>query len=498
MKKLLLDLINKYFNIIAANWAEKVLKSFRNKFTKEQIEHSVKENLNLFKEILSGTEDSLIDKHLILIYEELSRLDLTLLEVSNVFSIGRNEIINRLESEEKRNTDSLFLIGFIDELFEEVFARFSMMHQEKKTYELSKNIDRLTQKLEQNQQYLQNILQTADSAIMVIDKDESIVAWNEGAQNIFGYTKEDVLNKPSSFLIPNKDKYKKELDFIISEVNKSGKVQILETERTTKSGDLIPVQLNVTRLQNAKGNYYGRTVVIKDVTEVKRLQQQVDQSEKLAVIGQLAAGVAHEIGNPLTSISSLVQILQRKNEDKFSANLLKNIKENIDRISKIVRELVDLSRPPSNIEELTQVTDIIKTALGIVKYDKRVKEVQFVTKFDEKSPFVKIVPDQLLQVFINIFINSLDAIEGRGKIKVISSHDEKHIYIEFIDNGCGIDESILKKIFDPFFTTKEAGKGTGLGLAISYNIIKKLNGDIVVSSTVGKGSKFSVILPINK
>jgi signal transduction histidine kinase len=256
--------------------------------------------------------------------------------------------------------------------------------------------------------------------------------------------------------------------------------------------------LNVTKLPGSNGDSAGRTVIIRDFTEVKKLQQQVDQSEKLAVIGQLAAGVAHEIGNPLTSISAIVQILQRKAPDDFFSEQLSTIKENIDRISKIVRELVDFSRPPSHEKTIIQITDIIKTAIGIVKYDKRVKKVDFNVKLDNDAPLILLVPDQLLQVFVNILINALDAIEGNGEIKVETSHDDENVYVIIEDNGCGIDEITLNKIFDPFFTTKAVGKGTGLGLSVSYGIIKKFHGDIFVESEINKGTKFTIKIPIEE
>lgn len=343
--------------------------------------------------------------------------------------------------------------------------------------------------------YLQNVFQHLDSAVMVVDNNEKFVAWNNGAHKIFGYTQEEILGKNSFALLPPGEKFKDELNEIVKEVKVNGYAKLIETERLTKDNRVIPVQLNVARLPGENNEYLGRTIVITDVTEVKRLQQQVDQSEKLAVIGQLAAGVAHEIGNPLASISSIVQILQRKSNDKFISDQLVNVKDNINRISKIVRELVDLSRPPSQDLLITQINEVVKTAVGIVKYDKRVKKVEFKTYLDPNLPMIEIVPDQLVQVFINILINSLDAINGYGIIKVKSFYDDKNIYISISDNGTGIDNQVIRKIFDPFFTTKQVGKGTGLGLSVSYGIIKKFNGEILVNSSIGEGSEFQIQIP---
>ena len=311
---------------------------------------------------------------------------------------------------------------------------------------------------------------------------------------MFGYSENEVINQSSTFLMPDDEKFVRELEYIIAETKNNGSVHIVDTERKTKDGKIIPVQLKVTQMQTADGLNCGRTMIMQDVSQVKQLQQQVDQSEKLAVIGQLAAGVAHEIGNPLTSISALVQILQRKSKDANLTKQLITIKDNIDRISKIVRELVDFSRPSGDDKELLQVNDVVKTAVGIVKYDKRVKNVEFKTHFSKHIPTVFAVPDQLLQVYVNILINALDAINGEGKIEVTTYLDDVYISTDIKDDGCGMTEEVMNKIFNPFYTTKQVGKGTGLGLSVSYGIIKKMHGKILVKSKINEGSTFTVKL----
>jgi len=307
-----------------------------------------------------------------------------------------------------------------------------------------------------------------------------------------------VIGKNSALLLPHGKKYELELKQIQQDAKDNSYTKIMETERKTKDGRILSVRLSVSKLPGKDSTYSGRSIIIKDFTEFKKLQAQIDQSEKLVVIGQLAAGVAHEIGNPLASISSLVQILQRKTQDQFFSEQLSNIKENIDRISKIVRELVDFSRPPSYEKTLQDATEIIKTAIGIVKYDKRIRKVKFETDLKQSLPKVFIAADQLLQVFVNILINALDAIEGNGIITIKSDFDKKNIYVDISDNGCGMNEATVKKIFDPFFTTKEVGKGTGLGLSVSYGIIKQFNGEIKVKSKLMEGSTFTIILPFEK
>jgi len=385
-------------------------------------------------------------------------------------------------------------MGFLDEVIEQIFARYSMLYQSTQIKEIEYDRDRLAKKLDINQQYLDTILYKSDTAIAVIDCDEKFVSWNHGAEKMFGYSEKEVVGQPSTFLMSGDKKYADELAYIIQETKEKGSVQIVDTERKTKDGKTIPVQLKVTQMSTANGESCGRTLIMQDKTDIKQLQQQVDQSEKLAVLGQLAAGVAHEIGNPLTSISALVQLIQRKNEDEKLTDQLITIKDNIDRISKIVRELVDFSRPPGEDKELLQINDVVKTAVGIVKYDKRVKNVEFQTNFSHELPSIFAVPDQLLQVCVNILINALDAINGEGEIEVKTYLNDIFICIDIKDNGCGMKQNVIDKIFNPFFTTKDVGKGTGLGLSVSYGIIKKMRGKILVESKVNEGSTFTVKL----
>lgn len=231
--------------------------------------------------------------------------------------------------------------------------------------------------------------------------------------------------------------------------------------------------------------------------ELREAQFQISHQEKMASLGLMAAGVAHEIGNPLTSISSMAQIIKRRVKDIEIVDYLNTILKNIERISKIVRELVDFARPSSYETTFVDINELIRNAVGIVKYDRRAKYAQIDLQLDENLPTVYLVADQLLQVFINILINAVDAIkEEEGKITIRSFLNEDRIHIYFSDTGSGIPKENLNKIFEPFFTTKKVGKGTGLGLSVSYGIIKNFNGSISVNSTFGQGSTFKIELPV--
>ena len=219
-------------------------------------------------------------------------------------------------------------------------------------------------------------------------------------------------------------------------------------------------------------------------------------------IGTLAAGIAHEVGNPLASISALVQVAQRNTEDEFISEKLGLVKSQITRISKIIKDLVDFSRP-SNFEfQLTDINESIKEAVEITKVGTKAKDIEFSVNLSSDIPSLPLVADQIQQVFVNILLNAVDAImESKTKnenkrISVESSLEDDEVILTFEDTGPGIEQKNLSKIFEPFFTTKEQGKGTGLGLWVSYGIVKSFRGDIKVKSKSGKGTTFIINLPI--
>jgi signal transduction histidine kinase len=267
--------------------------------------------------------------------------------------------------------------------------------------------------------------------------------------------------------------------------------------RTNNEIQILANEFELMRTRLKESYHDMEKKIHKRTRELQEAQAQISHQEKMASLGMMAAGIAHEIGNPLTSISSMAQVIKRKNDDQNIRDYVTNILKNIERISRIVRELVDFSRPSSYEEAPCDINEIIKSAVGIIKYDRRSKNITYSLTLEPELPKTIIVSDHLLQVFLNILINSVDASEGYGdKIIVKSFKKNGNIHIEISDKGCGIPVHMQKKIFEPFFTTKEVGRGTGLGLTVSYGFIKKLNGEINVKSEEGKGSTFVVIIPV--
>ena len=235
----------------------------------------------------------------------------------------------------------------------------------------------------------------------------------------------------------------------------------------------------------------------KMTTNLEKSQKQIIQSEKLASLGRLAAGVAHEINTPLTNISNSAQILMRKmDEDDPKKERLEVIEENIDVATKIVRGLLEFARQPKPKFEDVEIDELLTRTLKMLKY--QFKNIKIDVNLDIDLPSILGDPGQLQQVFINILSNSCQAMQDGGELSIFIRKSEAFVEIEVKDTGHGIPKENISKIFDPFFTSREYGEGTGLGLFISLGIIEKHNGRIDVKSKIGKGTTVIIKLPMGK
>jgi two-component system NtrC family sensor kinase len=238
---------------------------------------------------------------------------------------------------------------------------------------------------------------------------------------------------------------------------------------------------------------------------LQRTQAQLIRSAKLAAIGELAAGVAHEINNPLTSIMGFTRLLlQKVDDDDPMKEDLQIIDREAARTKAIVRGLLDFARQREPRLESADVNEIVRTTMALVHHQAKGKGVIIKESFDETLPLVSLDANQIEQVFLNIVTNAIQAMPEGGELKVMTAYRPHAVdgadcvAVEFHDTGTGIAEENLPRIFDPFFTTKEVGQGTGLGLSISYGIVASHGGWIEVETKVGQGSTFKVMLPAAK
>lgn len=340
----------------------------------------------------------------------------------------------------------------------------------------------LTVVREHDRQY-QRILDSSADAVLIINADYIVRYINPSALELLRRTKQDTLHADASNFIPlgtlNPDLEKTEMEW----VHGTSRNQILNG--------------TVTALRDSSGKVESYLIVIRDLTERALRQAQMERSERLASLGHMAAGVAHEIGNPLTAISSMVQLLQRRTTDFGQKEQLAQIRTNIGRITQIVRDLVDFSRPKPVAVEPVYAHVLVNEVIGLLKHDARCRNILFDTSEVEPVPVVMAVPDKLFQVMVNLILNAVDATQGQPspEVRIRVGSSDRHIEIGVVDNGKGIPEELQTRIFEPFFTTKEVGKGTGLGLSVSHHIIEQFGGTLLLTSVPGR-TEFRISLPL--
>ncbi len=243
-------------------------------------------------------------------------------------------------------------------------------------------------------------------------------------------------------------------------------------------------------------NYMADSIKKRDERLKEYAQQEIMKSERLAIIGQLAAGVAHEINNPLGGILIYSHLLLEDLEEKDPRREnLEKIVNQATRCKEIVKGLLDFARQTEPEIKVSDINKIVDEVLSLIENQAIFQNIKITKKISQPLPPVMLDKAQIQQVFMNIILNGAEAMDGQGELTIETSSDEKFVETKFTDTGCGISEENVGKLFEPFFSNKKTGHGTGLGLAISYGIIKKHNGEINVNSEVGKGSTFTIRLP---
>ncbi|KPP97069.1 MAG: Histidine kinase-, DNA gyrase B-, and HSP90-like ATPase [Bacteroidetes bacterium HLUCCA01] len=333
------------------------------------------------------------------------------------------------------------------------------------------------------------ILDNTSEAVVVTDANHKITFWNKAASAILGWKREEVVGFSITTILRLP---------AVAAIAPHGNQEI-EIEVRDKSGKNRFLSVSVNTLQDENSRPESHTYLMRDLTERAIRQAQMERNERLASLGHMAAGVAHEIGNPLTAISSVIQLLQRRIQDPVQLRQLERVRENISRITKIVRDLVDFSRPASPEVSRLNVNDPIRDSIGLLRHDARCRNVDFQLQLQPDLPTIQAVPDHFYQVMLNLLLNAVDATAETTKpvIRISTLVVSGQIEIAVNDNGPGIPASVKSQIFEPFFTTKQVGKGTGLGLAVSHTIISGMGGTLEADSVPGN-TTFKISIPIQK
>ena len=366
-------------------------------------------------------------------------------------------------------------------------------------------LKRAEEALRESEERYRALVEHAPDAIMVMDVDTGkFVDVNSHAEKLYGYTRDQLLTMGPPDLCREARAGRehtdaKECQDMIEKVM-GGETSIFEVVDVDIHGREIPVQIRLSKLPAAGRNLIR--VSATDISEVRRLQEKVRHTEKLAAVGALAAGVAHEIGNPLMALSMAAQSLERKVCDEYGQQKLGLIREHIDRISRIVHQMNDLSRPKSGQRAACDVNQVVRNAVDMVRHDRRSRGAAIVYELDDLIPQVDAVEDELSQVCINLALNAFDAMAANPndrprRLTIRSGPTASGIQVSFCDTGSGVPEDVKPKLFQPFFTTKEAGKGSGLGLSVSYRILQEHQGALRLGDDGSPGATFVFELPLS-
>lgn len=357
---------------------------------------------------------------------------------------------------------------------------------------------RLYEEVVNARNYIQEILESMVTGVLTVDARGSLVTFNPMAETISGLSSAEVLGRSYEEVFSKKSV----LVQVIEGTLKDRCYTNFEAGLVSKKRGLVPVSVSSTVLFDSRNKKIGALVSLIDLTEVKELEGKVRQADKLGALGTMAAGMAHEIKNPLSSMKVLSQLLPLKYQDQeFREKLLEIMPREIDRIDRIVESLLSFARATAPQFKKLKIEEVIEENMKYFAEQAKSSGVKIVTTYGD-LPEIEGDHDQLSQVFSNLILNALQAMPEGGELKIETRPGKQienilqNVIIMVADTGHGIPPENLKRLFDPFFTTKYAG--TGLGLSISHNIVDGHHGSIDVKSEVGRGTAFTVALPVSQ
>jgi two-component system NtrC family sensor kinase len=348
-------------------------------------------------------------------------------------------------------------------------------------------------------EFNENILESLDDGLVVFDVEEHIIRWNAALEEFYGVSRQSAIGRTLSEIF----------DAPFVEALRGARqdhphgATLRRVPLSSRKGDNDRILVNATEvpLQHAAGTeaLVGTLLLMEDITDQVRLEEQLQISEKMASIGLLAAGVAHEVNTPLTGISSFTQmLLEGADQNDPRTALLEKIERQTFRAAKIVNGLLNLSRPGTSSNERIDVdlNAVITDVFSLLEHQFEVSNVKVRRELADEAIPVLGIEHQLQQVFLNLFLNARDAMPSGGWLSVVTRLEGGRAIAEIADTGSGIPSAHLARIYDPFFTTKSIGRGTGLGLSITYGIVREHDGTIHCDSAIGQGTRFTVALPL--
>jgi PAS domain S-box-containing protein len=370
--------------------------------------------------------------------------------------------------------------------------------------------NKLEQEIIELKNFNESIIQSIGAGLITLDLERRITSFNTGAEDVLGYSSEEVLGKYLDEVLPPEESRK-----LLPDIISPGQSLLnREMEVTAKDESSVFIGFTVTPRIDNHNLKVGTIISFRDISKIKQMQTEVIRMDRLASLGVLASGIAHEVRNPLAGIKTIAQTLEEEFEENDNRReYLKRIVRQVNRLDELLRTLFSYARPQEPVRQKHQLLEIIQEVSVLMDDRIKKKNINFIKEINPNIPDIYVDFHQIQQVFINLFLNAIEAMPNGGLLELKAdiaqtiihpldrrknrfprmSKEATYVEVKVKDTGCGIKTENKDVIFDPFFTTKP--QGTGLGLSIVYRIIEEHKGKIIVDSIVGKGSIFTLLLP---
>ncbi len=370
--------------------------------------------------------------------------------------------------------------------------------QIKQTFEsVAADLKQTHDELSASERKYRKLFESSRDAIIICDRDNRLLDINEAGGQLFGFKdKAEALAIETCYQLFWDGR---EAKAFMEKVRRDGYVEAYELPMVDHAGNKLMVMISASARKDEHGAFDGIDARLHDVTERRRMERHMARTEKLASIGELASGVAHEINNPLGVIQLYANLIAKSDQlDGQAADDLRVIRKHADQCQSVVQALLNFARASEPSKSNCDLRTLIADILAIVEPQMKKQRIAGTIEADAALPSLVVDETQMKQVFMNLIINAMQAMPEGGTLRVAIRHHEAghRLNVSIADTGVGVADRHLQRIFDPFFTTKGAGKGTGLGLAVSYGLVQQHGGDIAVESIAGQGSTFTVTLPV--
>ncbi|WP_160497419.1 PAS domain-containing sensor histidine kinase [Paenibacillus dendrobii] len=344
--------------------------------------------------------------------------------------------------------------------------------------------------LRETKELLESLYESSVDGICIMDTEGKVIRINHAFEKIYGWSEAELIGKKAPMFPAHLEKRMEEICWHLQSVKKGIH---LETVRSRKDGETIHVFMTLAPIRDADDHIIALTGITRDISERKKMEDFYRKADKLNAVGQLAAGLAHEIRNPLTSLRGFLQIMQSGRVDK--GEYYDIMLSEIDRINSIVNEFLLIAKPSQSKFQKNDLVRILHGVVTLLETQAALNNIKIVTEIEDAFPLVECSDMEIKQVFVNILKNAIEAMPGGGIVTICACVKKEMARIRFVDQGVGIGENQFARLGEPFFTTKE--KGTGLGLMMCYKIIGDHKGEININSAVQVGTTFEIMLPLS-